>query len=205
MTSILLAGDRVLLLQAVGVALERDGFQVLGVVDAPAMNTASTRARPDLVILDVESPNDLVLGQELYRSHGRPLVVAMVPGGDYELPGGGAARTFLAGFISKDLPVSGFLRAVRDFVVGRAPSPNRRHDQGPAATQGSLLTPREHDVLEMLARGATSDMIASALGIRLTTARTHIQSILTKLQVHSRLEAVAVAERHGLVRSLRSA
>ena len=55
------------------------------------------------------------------------------------------------------------------------------------------------EVLELLADGATSVQIAARLGLSRNTVRTHVQAILTKLQVHSRLEAVAFAVRHGLV------
>ncbi len=61
------------------------------------------------------------------------------------------------------------------------------------------LTAREREVLALLSRGATSQTIADALGIAPNTVRTHVQNILSKLQVHSRLEAVAFAVRHGVV------
>jgi two-component system nitrate/nitrite response regulator NarL len=63
----------------------------------------------------------------------------------------------------------------------------------------SSLTPRERQVLQMLARGNGGKDIARELAISVNTVRTHVQSILTKLQVHSRLEAAAFAVRHGLV------
>ena len=54
-------------------------------------------------------------------------------------------------------------------------------------------------MLALLSRGATSQRIADALGITPNTVRTHVQNMLSKLQVHSRLEAVAFAVRHGVV------
>jgi two-component system nitrate/nitrite response regulator NarL len=63
----------------------------------------------------------------------------------------------------------------------------------------SQLTDREREVLRLLARGTTSPEISKRLHIAPNTVRTHIQSILAKLQVHSRLEAAAFAVRHGLV------
>lgn len=61
------------------------------------------------------------------------------------------------------------------------------------------LTPRERDVLARLARGDGTAALARDLGVSRNTARTHIQSVLTKLGVHSRLEAVAFAVRHDLI------
>lgn len=63
----------------------------------------------------------------------------------------------------------------------------------------SQLTPREREVLALLVQGADGRTAASTLGISLNTVRTHVQSILTKLQVHSRLEAATFAVRHGIV------
>jgi DNA-binding NarL/FixJ family response regulator len=61
------------------------------------------------------------------------------------------------------------------------------------------LTPREFTVLHLLARGMESRDIAAQMRVSPNTVRTHVQGILTKLQVHSRLEAVAFAVRHGVV------
>jgi DNA-binding NarL/FixJ family response regulator len=65
---------------------------------------------------------------------------------------------------------------------------------------GSDLTPREREVLDLLAQGASKEVIARRLFLSTNTVRNHIQGILTKLGVHSRLEAVATATREGLVR-----
>jgi DNA-binding NarL/FixJ family response regulator len=65
--------------------------------------------------------------------------------------------------------------------------------------QVAKLTSREFEVLTLLVHGADSQTIATSLGIQANTVRTHVQSILTKLQVHSRLEAMALAVRKSLV------
>jgi DNA-binding NarL/FixJ family response regulator len=62
-----------------------------------------------------------------------------------------------------------------------------------------LLTPREREALCHLVRGLDTSQLARAMGISWATARSHVQSVLTKLGVHSRLEAATVAVRHGLV------
>lgn len=61
------------------------------------------------------------------------------------------------------------------------------------------LTPREREVLAFLVRGESTSSMARSMGVRLSTTRTHIDSLLIKLGVHSRLEAVAFAVREGLV------
>ena len=84
------------------------------------------------------------------------------------------------------------------------PSPD---SEGPGVAERSeptveailTLTPREREVLTLLAAGSTSQDVATELFISLTTVRTHVQNILRKLDVHSQLEAVATAYRFGLL------
>ena len=61
------------------------------------------------------------------------------------------------------------------------------------------LTPRQHQVLAELARGASTEQIAASLGIASETVRNHVRGVLRSLRVHSRLEAVAEARRRGLL------
>ncbi len=63
----------------------------------------------------------------------------------------------------------------------------------------NALTARESQVLELLAQGATTESIAATLVIGIPTVRNHMQRILHKLGVHSRLEAVMCAREHGLL------
>ena len=69
----------------------------------------------------------------------------------------------------------------------------------PAEKPGVSLTSREQQVIRLLAHGMTANTIAKDLVISLATARNHIQNILNKLDVHSALEAVAYASKHGLL------
>jgi DNA-binding CsgD family transcriptional regulator len=61
------------------------------------------------------------------------------------------------------------------------------------------LTPRQHQVLVELARGASTEQIAASLGVARETARNHVRGLLRSLRVHSRIEAVAEARRRGLL------
>jgi two-component system, NarL family, nitrate/nitrite response regulator NarL len=61
------------------------------------------------------------------------------------------------------------------------------------------LTPREHEVLARLVRGESTTSMARSMGVRLSTTRTHVDSILIKLGVHSRREAVAYAVKEGII------
>jgi two-component system nitrate/nitrite response regulator NarL len=67
------------------------------------------------------------------------------------------------------------------------------------ATAAPSLTPRQYDVLALLAEGASTPQIASALGLAEETVRNHVRQLLRRLGVHSRLAAVAYARRNGLL------
>jgi two-component system nitrate/nitrite response regulator NarL len=88
-----------------------------------------------------------------------------------------------------------------ELVVGRtgggpaAVGRPRNQAQGVAR----FLTPREREVLTRLARGESTVALAKAMGVTHSTARSHVQSVLTKLGVHSQREAVIESARHGLV------
>ncbi|HEU4528225.1 MAG TPA: response regulator transcription factor [Actinomycetota bacterium] len=76
---------------------------------------------------------------------------------------------------------------------------HRRDAEADAKRRLERLTPRERQILERMATGMSSDAIAKALGMSPHTLRTHTQNILTKLGVHSKMEALVIAIRHGAV------
>lgn len=82
-----------------------------------------------------------------------------------------------------------------------APSAGEREPLAPLAAPGETvaLTPREKEILGCLASGQTTVSIAKSLSIARVTVRNHVQSILQKLNVHSKLEAVVTARRGGLL------
>jgi len=102
--------------------------------------------------------------------------------------------------------VARFVSSLEAIVDGQVVTPHRLipggHRRRPADDISLLvtqLTSREREVLGLLMEGADGRTIARRLGISRNTVRTHVQSILTKLQVHSRLEAATFAVRHHVV------
>jgi two-component system, NarL family, nitrate/nitrite response regulator NarL len=82
-------------------------------------------------------------------------------------------------------------------AVQAAHRPVRHSRRYPALDH--LLTPRECEVLARLVQGESTTSMARSMGVRLSTTRTHVNSVLMKLGVHSRLEAVAYAVREGII------
>lgn len=88
-------------------------------------------------------------------------------------------------------------RAVLSLAAQRARKAIRDRPRYPVLAE--LLTPREREVLARLVRGESTTSMARSMGVRLSTTRTHVDSLLIKLGVHSRLEAVAYAVREGII------
>jgi two-component system, NarL family, nitrate/nitrite response regulator NarL len=117
------------------------------------------------------------------------------------------SRSGLDGFLTKDVTPLHLLRVIRDVRAGRGKNPftytaRRRPDRSDGMLTSLLqeqLTQREKQVLSLLVEGLDGCEIARYLQIAPNTVRTHVQNVLVKLQVHSRLEAAAFAVKHGLV------
>ena len=108
------------------------------------------------------------------------------------------------GYLTKQTEAERFGHALRSVEDGQSVFPQRQigrnRERSGAELLADQLTTREVEVLQLLAEGATSAQIAEKLDVSPNTVRTHVQGILSKLQVHSRLEAAAFAVRHGLVK-----
>jgi DNA-binding NarL/FixJ family response regulator len=194
--------------EAIRVALEDLGVTVLRVASTGAEAIEATRQlRPDVILLDIGLPDrsGLVVGREILLEWPEAKIVALTALSDRAAVDE-AIRLGFRGYLTKDTPVSRFVTAVRSAADGHVVLPHRLMDRGSrtpeeeeVALLADQLTPREHDVLALLVQGANGQAVGAALGISRNTVRTHVQSILTKLQVHSRLEAATFAVRHGLV------
>jgi DNA-binding NarL/FixJ family response regulator len=118
------------------------------------------------------------------------------------------------GYVTKEAPLSDLIDATRAVHRGDTLIPprilgplltnllRRKRELDGAHAQIRRLTRREREVLALLADGADNDTIARVLVISPQTARTHIQNILTKLSVHSRLEAAAFVTQNGILPDL---
>ena len=173
--------------------LARTGYEVREASDGAAAITAARRERPALVVLDVELP--VVSGYEVYRElrdrYGDSVPVLFLSGARTE-PYDRAAGLMLGAddYVVKPFDEGELLARVRRLV---------KHPVPTASGSGSTLTPRECEVLALLAEGLEQPDIAQKLFISPKTVATHIQRILAKLGVRSRAQAVAMAHRDRLV------
>jgi DNA-binding NarL/FixJ family response regulator len=211
-TTILIVDDQKLFGEALQLVLEKDGFEVAVATSASEAWEMVHQMRPDVLLLDIGLPDrsGLEVGKEILdRLPGTKVVIVT----SLEEPRAlqEAVRLGFHGFLTKDTKLPQLVRAIRDVADGQLVVPHRlavrRRYEGSqeADLLASQLTPREREVLALLVGGANSGDIARSLSVSPNTVRTHVQSILAKLQVHSRLEAVAFASRHELVAKPRAA
>jgi DNA-binding NarL/FixJ family response regulator len=207
---VLIVDDHQLFADVIHRTLEADGMEVVAAVatGADALRVFQEE-RPNLVLLDLALPDrsGLAVGQAIIEQSPGTVVVALTALDDPQLVKQ-AIRAGFRGYVSKDCRVSqlreaitqamgaGVVTAVPSHRVGSRTRSSKK--EGVALLAGQL-TQREREVLALLARGTSSVDMARRLDISPNTLRTHVQSVLTKLQVHSRLEAATFAVRNELV------
>jgi two-component system nitrate/nitrite response regulator NarL len=183
-------------------------------MDAVAVVTSGRAAleyleddRPDVILLDLGLPDrsGLAVGREILEFWPDAKLMVLTALDDPKAVDE-AVRAGFRGYLTKDTPVSRFISSIEAIVAGQEVFPHRfaHAARRPGSSDSvwlliSQLTPREREVLGLLVEGADGRTIATRLGISRNTVRTHVQSILTKLQVHSRLEAATLAVRHRVV------
>jgi NarL family two-component system response regulator LiaR len=182
------------------------GMSVLGVYTTADEGLAGAlEHRPDMVLLDLGLPDrsGLELGEEIMEELPDTKVVAVTALED-EKSVQDAFKAGFHGYLTKQTEAERFRNALRSIQDGQTVFPQRQVVRNRDRTNDELmseqLTNREVEVLQLLAEGATSGQMAEQLSVSPNTVRTHVQGILAKLQVHSRLEAAAFAVRHGLVK-----
>jgi DNA-binding NarL/FixJ family response regulator len=190
-----------------------DGFEVVAecadgshaVEELPAL-------KPDIVLMDVRMPElDGIAATEQLRNLDEPVdVLVLTTFGEDEVLWG-AIEAGAAGFVLKDSTARDLIAAVRAVAGGGAwfdPAvaprllDSYRRVVAPAARDAArleLLTDREHDVLRLMARGATNAEIGATLFVAEATVKTHVGSIFQKLGVRDRAAAIVFAYDHGVV------
>jgi DNA-binding NarL/FixJ family response regulator len=190
-----------------------DGFDV--VAECPDGRSAVEELpalRPDVVLMDVRMPTlDGIEATAQLRETDEPLTVLVLTtfGEDEVL--WGAIEAGAAGFVLKDSTAEDLIAAVRAVAGGAAwfdpavaPRMLDRYRRvvAPAARDAArldTLTDREHDVLRLMARGATNAEIGATLFVAEATVKTHVGSIFGKLGVRDRAAAIVFAYDHGVV------
>jgi two-component system response regulator DesR len=196
---LLLADDQALVRGALAALLdlEPDLTVVAQVGRGDEVLAAARAAAPDVALLDIGLPGSDGLAVAALLRDALPAVrVVMVT--TFNRPGylRRAMEAGAAGFLLKDAPAAELARAIRAAAAGQ-----RVVDPGLAAaalSQGeNPLTAREQEVLDQARRHGTIAELAAALHLSPGTTRNHLSAIMQKLDAHSRIEAIRVAEERG--------
>ena len=163
------------------------------------------RIQPDVILMDMVMPdmNGAVATRKIREKFPKIQVIALTSFKEEELVKN-ALEAGAIGYLLKDVSADDLVKAIRAAHVGRATlSPEAAQALVHAASQppvpGHDLTERERVVLALIVEGLNNTQIAGRLFISPSTIKSHVSSILSKLGVASRTEAVALALRHKLV------
>jgi DNA-binding NarL/FixJ family response regulator len=214
MTSVLIADDQALVRVGLRKVLETETkLAVVGeAVNGEDAAAAAHRLRPDVVLMDIRMPvlDGIEATRRIVRAHPDTRVLILTTFGldTYVYD---ALRAGASGFMLKDAPPEEIVAAVWIVASGEAllaPAVTRavieefvrqRPAVQPAPMPVEELTPREREVLDLLARGRSNAEICEQLVISEATTKTHVARILQKLDLRDRVQTVIYAYESGLV------
>ena len=215
MIRVLVVDDQALVRAGFCALLEAtDGIEVVGeAADGAAAVDLVGRLEPDVVLMDIRMPRlDGIAATRRLREQPGPPRVLILTTFDTDENVFDALEAGAVGFLVKDTPPTQLVAAVRAAMDGGAvisPGTTRRlvdriiasrpSQSAPSATVLDVLTDREREVLQMIARGLSNREMASRLYISELTAKTHVSRVLGKLGLSSRVQAAVLAYETGLV------
>ncbi|MDH2425646.1 response regulator transcription factor [Sphaerisporangium sp. TRM90804] len=188
-----------------GIFTDDDSFEVVGeAADGPEALAVALRTRPDVVLMDLRMPK--MSGSEVIRrlreqTPGVNVLVLTTFDDDADvLP---AIEQGATGYLLKDTPRADLRRAVQAAARGEtvlSPSVAEVMTNRARAPERRTPSPRELEILGLIARGATNREVAAKLFITEATVKTHLLHVFAKLEVNDRASAVAVAYETGLLK-----
>ena len=214
---VVVADDQALVRAGFRMILTADGIDVVAeAVNGAEAIDAVRRTRPDVVLMDIRMPelDGLQATRRILTGAAEEPRVIILTTFDLDHYVYAALTAGASGFLLKDVTPEHLVAAVRLVRAGDAllaPSITRRlverfagRDPATAATHRDLaaLTPRELEVLQLLAQGMSNAELAARLHLSEATVKTHVARILAKLGLRDRVQAVVVAYQTGLVNPL---
>jgi DNA-binding NarL/FixJ family response regulator len=211
---VLLADDQRVVREGLGTLLGLlDGIDLVGTAaDGEEALALARRHDPDVVLMDLRMPrmDGIEAIRRLAERGERPRAIALTTYAD-DASVLGALRTGARGYLTKDAGAEEILAAVRAAARGDAAlDPAVQHhvvaalttaSESPASSLPDELTPREAEVLGLIAEGLTNAEIAERLVVSAATVKSHVNHIFAKIGARDRAQAVVYAYNHGLTDS----
>ena len=205
---ILLADDHLVVREGLRSLLEAAGFKVVGEArDGREALKLARMLEPEVTVMDIGMPglNGVDACRELLREVPEMRIIVLTVHGEdaYVVE---ALRSGARGYVLKTQAGSDLVRAIGEVTQGRiylSPSVSSAVVQAFLAgstTPADPLTPREREVLQLVAEGRSTKEVAGILGVSVKTAETHRTRLLTKLDIHHTAGLVHYAIRRGLIR-----
>lgn len=204
---VLLIDDHALFRMGLSELLQRRGIEVVAALgDCSQGIQAVVEQQPDVVLLDMRMPqmNGLEVLRELKtRQQSMPIVILTTSRDESDVVE--ALQGGAHGYLLKDMEPDELINSLTDIVAGQTIVASEltmvlaralRGDKLESVSDATVmdkLTPREQEILCLLADGQSNKVIARNLGISDGTVKLHVKSILRKLQIHSRVEAAVIA------------
>ena len=203
---VLVVDDHEMVRRSIEVLLRRSGMEVAGTAAtvAEARHLLEVR-RPDVLLLDIGLPGESGLGlvEELTEAGEGPPVLLYTGQMDVATVRL-ALNSGALGVLSKTAPTRTMVAAIREVAESRPfvdPSMLALLGSDGGRDPRTRITPREREILEMLARGVPPDGIAEELGVSELTVKTHIRNAMGKLTARTRAHAISLALRRGEIRA----
>jgi two-component system nitrate/nitrite response regulator NarL len=198
---IVICDDHRLFADSLGALLSVRGHEIVALADRPAEAVRIVESREVATcVMDLsfrDEPIDVAL--EVIRQLGSQVEVIVLTGHDDDHHRRACLEAGAAAFASKSTCGDDLVSLIEGGIDSADGNAGPRTEQAGRGASVYFLTEREREVLDSLAEGHSTAIIAERLGVRAATARSHVQSVLMKLGVHSRVAAVAFAVERGLV------
>jgi len=195
---VLIVDDHAVVRHGLKTALESHGYQV--VAEAGSINEAQAfmaQTNPDAIVVDINLPDgsgfDLVTWSRRVSPTTAIVVLTLNDGEDYVRAAKNAGAN---AFIVKNAPLTDVIAAL-DFAISSPHSFSSKHICASGVDSG--LSSREIDVLHSINLGLSNTAIATNLFISVSTVKTHVSSILRKLDADNRVQALSIARDRGLL------
>lgn len=202
-TRVQIVDDHFLFAEALGsVIRDLPEYDLVGIaVTGPQAVSMTQDKQPEVILLDYHLPGysaDQLIPRLRNAAPLSRVIILTSDTSEASLVKG--IQAGVSGFLTKDRALDDVVQALRAVASGASILTDEQISKVPQGdVEGEQLTQREIEILRLLARGRDTQAIADELTISSNTVRTHLQNIFAKLGAHSKLEAVSMANRRGLL------